>query len=253
MLRGTGGRPISEVAASRSFNPDEPATLNGRAFQLSPLSDSSAHQTTGSVDGSDCLRFQATRSAARLTDVGATRIPETSDRDALAALGAAPAQYLATAERAHAGPKSVHLLAAPVMGLESPLHRSTLSKGAPPEGAERGTVKYVFASKPDCFLGSAENRFGSRPCQGDRGQEMSVRPRRADSVQISGIHASGDAVNNSNTNVLRVLSHKLSTKGGQTCLKETVSGKRIQVVVSKPVRKSVFWLQNLLPPRNGRE
>lgn len=82
---------------------------------------------------------------------------------------------------------------------------------------------------------------------------MCVRPRRADSVQISGIHASGDAVNNSNSNVLGVLSYKLSTKGGQTCLRETVSGDRIQVVVSKSVRKSVFWLQNLLPPRNGRE
>lgn len=116
-----------------------------------------------------------------------------------------------------------------------------------------GHSECVFASKPACFLGSAENRFGSRLCQGDPRSERSVRPRRADSVQISAIHTSADTVNNITFNVLGVISHNLSTKGGQTCLKETASGEPIQVLVSKYVRKSVFGLQNLLLPRNGQE
>lgn len=94
-------------------------------------------------------------------------------------------------------------------------------EGAPPEGAERHS-EYVFASNPDCFLGSAENRFGAarvkeieaRRCPFGLAAPIRCRSRAS---------TPADAVNNSNTNALRVLA-QIVDKRGQTCLKETASG-----------------------------
>ena len=107
--------------------------------------------------------------------------------------------------------------------------------------------------KRDALLGSAENRFGTRPCQGDPRPERRLRPRHGESVQISGIPAPGHAIISLFLRVLTVQSHNLSTNVEQTCFTETVSDDTPQVVVNKVVRKSGFRLQNLLPLGNGGE